>query len=543
MVPEISSVSGEMPVRSLWADADALAFVKALCTMVAEDRLSGVPESARTEKQLDRVEQFWQAAGAVVLDVYLEHSLETLVESWLFTAMQGAAPAKGDIKLVIKSMLCYSRFHAWRRECDPKELACVRVAIGSPQTRRSFGEHPFTRQTALPVALGPLVLNVDVERLNAPIAEFFPEISEIETATRGLEALAVAPHAPLTIPVVSKPRAFAPLAVLDRTPPGSPIPPRAALDSAPISIPRSRSRLATSGESALADGRIAPSPTALGSVDHRGVFLKSPAVFTRSRSSSDAGRHGSFSRSLSTSRTPPTQMLGSFEESLLNGRLPAAAASAVRGFILQVGASGIGPSPRQLRVPLSAMYYTLPGEETPTPYVGVVDLGEAIRDEKHPGMYRVPAAGLIQVVVCNPEKTGIKVFVVKYDFKAMPPCTHTFLRQRTYVSASPTAGRGALKYAIHLRFVSSKRGHIYLYKDIRVVFSHLAPDKAEFQRTTTEGPTDPVFTPCDPQRITHPETKLDGSVFTPLRLERPTAKLTGGLDDSQASTDSAVFSP
>ncbi len=138
----------------------------------------------------------------------------------------------------------------------------------------------------------------------------------------------------------------------------------------------------------------------------------------------------------------------------------------------------------------------LAGEEAPSPYVGVIDLREGLRHQKHPGLFPVPAAGLLQLVLCNPEKTGVKVFAIKYDFRTMPANTHTFLRQRTHVS-SAAGTRGALRYAAHVRFVSSKRGQLYLYQDIRLIFAHRAPDVTEHQLTTTEGPSDPVFTPCD----------------------------------------------
>ena len=76
-------------------------------------------------------------------------------------------------------------------------------------------------------------------------------------------------------------------------------------------------------------------------------------------------------------------------------------------------------------------------EEAPSPYVGIIDLRQELKSEKHPGMYRVPCSGLVQVMICNPQRTGIKVFLIKYDFRDMPPNTHTFLRQRTFVSSAP----------------------------------------------------------------------------------------------------------
>jgi hypothetical protein len=107
-------------------------------------------------------------------------------------------------------------------------------------------------------------------------------------------------------------------------------------------------------------------------------------------------------------------------------------------------------------------------QDAPSPYVGTIDLATGLMEQKHPGRFRVPAAGVLQLLVSNPENTGIKVFIVKYDFRAMPPSTHTFLRQRTFVGQSygppGVTSSAAPQYAIHVRFMSSKSGKIYLYK-------------------------------------------------------------------------------
>lgn len=43
--------------------------------------------------------------------------------------------------------------------------------------------------------------------------------------------------------------------------------------------------------------------------------------------------------------------------------------------------------------------------------------------------YRVPEAGTIQLTLFNPLGTVVKMFVVMYDLKDMPPNSQTFLRQ------------------------------------------------------------------------------------------------------------------
>lgn len=156
-------------------------------------------------------------------------------------------------------------------------------------------------------------------------------------------------------------------------------------------------------------------------------------------------------------------------------------------------------------------------DEAPTPYVGIIDLDQGLKHRRPKGLYRLPDKGVVQVVIKNPEKTGIKVFIVPYDFQDMPNRTKTFLRQRTVaeqtpepvlgpcpaamlrcrsppVSKSRPAARRTLQYAIHLQFLKCKKGKLYLCKDVRVIFSHRAPDSSQKVLTTSEGPS-PKYTP------------------------------------------------
>ena len=206
-------------------------------------------------------------------------------------------------------------------------------------------------------------------------------------------------------------------------------------------------------------------------------------------------------------------------------------------------------------------FYHVQEENTPSPYVGVIDLSEIGDDNGDDatdvagtpaspfpnGRYRVPTKGLVQLMVYNPEQTGIKLFVVPYDFRKMPAHTHTFLRQRTVTdparsaaaaaaaaaaasvsnsmarSAAPAGGgRGAsvhtpgsaamhadpithagpskLVYAVHLRFASTTKGRIFLHKEIQVLFPHRAPDSTTKLETVTEGPENPKFIQTSPAK-------------------------------------------
>lgn len=173
-------------------------------------------------------------------------------------------------------------------------------------------------------------------------------------------------------------------------------------------------------------------------------------------------------------------------------------------------------------------------ESTGTPYVGNVDLewglsatnqfGYAPTDNpnqplpKHrspldpPGAYRVPAKGQVQLLIKNPSKNVVKIFLVPYDLRSMHVWHRTVIRQKSY-STSPSTEKetadeeeaqvsapGALRFAVHLQFLclpsptsatqsspsTCETKRIYLYKSIRVVFSHRLPDGQERLRMVTE---------------------------------------------------------
>ncbi|KAI6709721.1 hypothetical protein JHW43_007743 [Diplocarpon mali] len=52
------------------------------------------------------------------------------------------------------------------------------------------------------------------------------------------------------------------------------------------------------------------------------------------------------------------------------------------------------------------------------------------------GSYRIPEKGQLQIIIKNPNKTAVKLFLVPYDLAGMEPETKTFIRQRSY-SAGP----------------------------------------------------------------------------------------------------------
>ncbi|RKP25080.1 hypothetical protein SYNPS1DRAFT_16172, partial [Syncephalis pseudoplumigaleata] len=208
--------------------------------------------------------------------------------------------------------------------------------------------------------------------------------------------------------------------------------------------------------------------------------------------------------------------IGSYEESILSGRMSTLPSKPIE-FIAQIGVLGRGncrPSlkcPPHINLPFPATFYNMQDDDAPTPYVGNIDLehasADALRQKKSTAArhgvagYRIPAMGQLQIVIKNPNKTAIKLFLVPYDFSDMPVGTKTFIRQKSYAQPATDAEaphgqhRPVLRYAIQLQVCSPSRGRIYIYKHIRVVFSHRVPDGSEKLHVVCDGPGEPRYSP------------------------------------------------
>ncbi|EEQ88790.1 hypothetical protein RJZ56_004976 [Blastomyces dermatitidis] len=134
------------------------------------------------------------------------------------------------------------------------------------------------------------------------------------------------------------------------------------------------------------------------------------------------------------------------------------------------------------------------------------------------GCYRIPQQGQLQIIIKNPNKTAVKLFLVPYDLEGMEPGTKTFIRQRSY-SAGPiidmplsartnseaylvmgdSADKPVLRYLIHLNICCPSRGRFYLYSGIRVVFANRVPDGKEKLRNEVQYP-DPQYSPYKPAK-------------------------------------------
>lgn len=187
-----------------------------------------------------------------------------------------------------------------------------------------------------------------------------------------------------------------------------------------------------------------------------------------------------------------SSMIGSFEESILRGRMSTAPSHPLQ-FVAKIGVSGRGACPPKLKcpahvtVPFPAVFYNYPSsagarsisDDSPSPYVGTINLREHLDapEERRPrkrqslsteldvftdtnpspngspfsigtaspvvkstigGAYRVPQQGQLQIILKNPENTAVKLFLVPYDLDGMLPDSKTFVRQRSF-STGPIA--------------------------------------------------------------------------------------------------------
>jgi hypothetical protein len=140
------------------------------------------------------------------------------------------------------------------------------------------------------------------------------------------------------------------------------------------------------------------------------------------------------------------------------------------------------------------------------------------------GSYRIPQQGQLQIVIKNPNKTAVKLFLVPYDLSDMEPGQKTFIRQRSY-SAGPIVDmplssrsnlgtdrpeaslptsddpneRPTLRYLLHLHICSPSKGRFFLYKSIRVVFANRVPDGKERLRNEIQLP-EPRYSAYKPAR-------------------------------------------
>ncbi|KAI9024762.1 hypothetical protein DFJ74DRAFT_666207 [Hyaloraphidium curvatum] len=365
------------------------------------------------------------------------------------------------------------------------------------------------------------------------------------------------PVPPRPSPLFASPSPSPPSIPLSPPRASSPMPiPRTSLSASPEEAPlRSPSRLSLGSRgrqplSRLSTSLSSPEPDVPGD----GLSTTSFRSFRRESESFGVQRRRSSGRLWTIPGTPPWPLsptmaggynsepfgtlVGSYEESLLTGRMSALPSHPVV-FECQIGVIGTySKCPPHLKCPphvnvnFPAYFYELPGQDRSiTPYVGVIDLDTINSDfadglteagrkvaqresrmsredgAEHCG-YRIPMKGQLQIIIKNPSLTAIKVFLVQYDFRDMPPGTKTFLRQKSYAvpkaadgaaTFSPGAGKKPpLRYAIHLHFASPARRRLYLCRSMRVVFSPRGNDSEEKLQVVMGEPDDAAkYTPLE----------------------------------------------
>ncbi|KAJ5950591.1 uncharacterized protein N7479_009004 [Penicillium vulpinum] len=303
------------------------------------------------------------------------------------------------------------------------------------------------------------------------------------------------------------------------------------------------------------------------------------------------------------SSNPHAPMVGSYEESILRGRMSMNPSKPL-DFTAQIGVLGKGRCKRHLKCPphvtvtFPVVFYSYPtsgcgrsiSDDNPSPYVGQIDLENSLpkenpnptrRRRRHPsptgtheatpategasdtptssesrrrrekkirrsespkcppgGSYRIPQQGQLQIIIKNPHKTAVKLFLVPYDLSDMEPGTKTFIRQRSYsagpiidmplsarknlgtdrpeASLNPTEDphdKPILRYLIHLNICCPTRGRFYLHSTIRVVFANRVPDGKEKLRNEIQNP-EPRYTPYKPSRESSSSTSSTSSAIT-----------------------------
>lgn len=214
-------------------------------------------------------------------------------------------------------------------------------------------------------------------------------------------------------------------------------------------------------------------------------------------------------------------LLGNFEESLLHERFPCV--GILEGFNLDVGAIG-SFCPTHIKNNLTVRYFSTvedsPVEASPSPYLGIFKIPKTRASKRG---YQIPKSGHIQLTLFNPEGSVVRIFSIPYDYSEMPPSSKTILRQRIMLASSKR-----LKYLIHLRISSSRSGKIFLYSEIRLIFTTVN----QVCQTDSASDKEEYITQLD-----HPSPKFSSQTAKPTHRMK-SLSTSDAFDKSQISTSS-----